>query len=163
MPINGHTGRRLALILAMGLTAGVGCRQRAGSLFPSYSPETAPEVYRFRDLSHHIYSVSGTSDGKRLWAVGEEGTILESSDGEHWSPRTSGTTNDLYSVFGTSDEKRLWAVGGEGTILESSDGEHWNPRTSGTTNDLYSVFGTSDGKRLWAVGREGTILESSDG
>jgi hypothetical protein len=54
-----------------------------------------------------------------LWAVGDEGTILESSDGEHWNARTSGTTSDLRSVYGTRDGKPLWAVGAGGTILEA--------------------------------------------
>ena len=67
-----------------------------------------------------LSSISGTSDGKRLWAVGRQGTILESGDGEHWNKRNSGTKNDLYSIFGTNDGKRLWAVGGSGTILESA-------------------------------------------
>jgi photosystem II stability/assembly factor-like uncharacterized protein/predicted ATPase len=116
-----------------------------------------------RDLNTPLRSVFASSDGKSLCAVGNKGTILESSDGEHWNRSASGTTNDLYSVFGTSDGKRLWAVGGRGTILESNGGEHWNTLTSGTTNNLNSVFGTSDGKRLWAVGDYGTILESSDG
>jgi len=110
-----------------------------------------------------LYSIFGTSDGKRLWAVGDKGTILESSDGEHWNPLTIGPPNALTSIFGTSDGKRLWAVGEKGTILESNGGEYWTALTSGTPSDLFSVFGTSDGKRLWAVGEKGTILESSDG
>jgi photosystem II stability/assembly factor-like uncharacterized protein len=152
-----------ALPLVAYLTTQVGCRQNLGNLSPSYSNETAPRIYAFRNVTPDLNSVFGTSDGKRLWAVGAKGTILESSDGDHWNVRTSGTTSDLNAVFGTSDGKRLWVVGQEGTILESSDGEHWNARTSGTTEDLNSVFGTSDGKRLWAVTARGTILESSDG
>ena len=55
------------------------------------------------------------------WAVGENGTILESDDGgEHWNARNSGTPNNLYSIFGTSDGKHLWAVGDNGTILEAA-------------------------------------------
>jgi photosystem II stability/assembly factor-like uncharacterized protein len=109
-----------------------------------------------------LSSIFGTSDGKRLWAVGQSGTILESDDGgEHWNPRKSGTRNYLNGIFGTSDGKRLWAVDWNGTILESDDrGEHWNPRKSGTRSWLQGIFGSSDGKRLWAVGMNGTILES---
>ena len=96
-----------------------------------------------------LFSIFGTSDGKRLWAVGDDGTILESDDGgEHWSARDSGTQCSLSSIFGTSDGKQLWAVGTK--ILESDDGgEHWNSRAAGDGN---SIFGTSDGKRLWTVG-----------
>jgi len=150
--------------VAAGSLAMGACRHDfGGRLSPSYSEETAPQVFAWIALESDLLSIFGTSDGKRLWAVGEHGTILESGDGEHWTPRNSGTTNRLYSIFGTSDGKRLWAVGGNGTILESGDGEHWMPRTSGTTKGLLSIFGTSDGKRLWAVGEHGTILESGDG
>jgi len=109
--------------------------------------------------------VYGTSDGQHLWAVGFEGTILESVDGgEHWSPRASGTQSGLDSVYGSSDGQHLWAVGERGTILKSADGgEHWSPRASGTKDLLRSVYGASDGQHLWAVGFEGTILESVDG
>jgi photosystem II stability/assembly factor-like uncharacterized protein/Mrp family chromosome partitioning ATPase len=113
--------------------------------------------------TYDLYSVFGTRDGKRLWAVGESGTIMESGDGQHWDAQTSGTTNNLMSIIGTSDGKRLWAVGMSGTILESGDGQRWNAQTSGTTNDLYSVFLTGDGKRLWAVSKMGDILESGNG
>jgi hypothetical protein len=110
-----------------------------------------------------LISIFGTSDGTRLWAVGDKGTILESDDGEHWIARNSGTSEHLDWIFGTSNGNRLWAVGENGTILESDDGAHWVARDSGSPNRLYSIFGTSDGKRLWAVGDKGTILESGDG
>ena len=124
------------------------------------------DIPRARDTRRNdLSSIFGTSDGKRLWAVGSEGTILESDDGrgEHWSPLNSGTHNWLHSIFGTSNGERLWTVGGGGTILESDDGEHWKARNSGNQSRLSNIFGTSDGKRLWAVGENGTILESDDG
>ena len=100
----------------------------------------------------------------RGWAVGENGTILHSTDGATWQPQTGGTrATDLYSIFGTGDAKTLWAVGQHGAILHSADGATWQPQTSGTTNELYSIFGTSDGRTLWAVGECGTILHSTDG
>jgi hypothetical protein len=143
------------------LSLASGCRQLAWEeLSPQYTEKTAPQVYKFRDLNPDLRSI-WTSDGKRLWAVGDRGTILESDDGEHWNARSSGTPNGLLSIFGTSDGKRLWAVGDIGTILESDDGEHWNARSSGTSNDLLSIFGTSNGKRLWAVGQTGSILEAA--
>jgi hypothetical protein len=110
-------------------------------------------------------SIFGTSDGGRVWAVGEKGTITESDDGgARWTPLRSGTTEDLRSIFGTSDGKRLWAAGEEGTILEADDGGGtWSARNSGTTNFLNSIFGNGDGTRLWIVGGAGAILESGDG
>jgi hypothetical protein len=64
-----------------------------------------------------LFSIFGTSDGKRLWAVGDDGTILESDDGgEHWSARDSGTQCSLLrssgpataSSFGPS-APRFWS------------------------------------------------------
>jgi photosystem II stability/assembly factor-like uncharacterized protein len=41
----------------------------------------------------------GQTLDKRLWTVGDEGTILESDDGsEHWNARDSGTQNSLTGV-----------------------------------------------------------------
>jgi photosystem II stability/assembly factor-like uncharacterized protein len=78
------------------------------------------EHWKPRDSSSQTWlrSIFGSSDGKRLWAVGLKGAILESYDGgEHWKVRGSGTSNNLVSIFGTSDGKRLWAVGDKGTIV----------------------------------------------
>ena len=105
----------------------------------------------FHDRSHwnarnsgstnSLSSIFGTSDGKRLWAVGSKGTILESDDGgEHWNARNGGRKNSLSSIFGTSDGKRLWAVGSSTDILESLDGgEHWSTvHTSSLWSPLYN-------------------------
>jgi photosystem II stability/assembly factor-like uncharacterized protein len=122
--------------------------------------------------SAYLDSIFATSDGNHLWAVGANGTIVQSDDGgATWVVRYSSTTNVLTSIFGASDGQRLWAVGGKGTIVESVDGGvSWSAGNSGVTNDLFSIFGTGDGKRLWAVGSSNyplansssTILESDD-
>ncbi len=132
-----------------------------------------PWTARNSGSSAYLESIFGTGDGRHLWVVGVNGTILESDDGgATWTARYSGTTNILTSIFGASDGERLWAVGGQGTIVESVDGgASWTARRSGTTNGLGSIFGTSDGKRLWIVGSSdwplakssSTILESDDG
>ncbi len=128
------------------------------------SEQAEEESHAPRDIN----SIFGASDGKRLWAVGESGTILRSDDGEHWTGLRSGTQDYLSSIFGTSDGKRLWAVGfnneDEGTIMQSDDaGEHWRIRHRGAKILLRSVFGTGDANRLWIVGDHGTILKSDDG
>jgi photosystem II stability/assembly factor-like uncharacterized protein len=54
------------------------------------TPGAATYVYKWRDVNTALWSVYGASDGQHLWAVGDYGTIQESSDhGQHWSPRTS--------------------------------------------------------------------------
>jgi photosystem II stability/assembly factor-like uncharacterized protein len=77
-------------------------------------------VARDSGTTQELTSIFGTSDGKHLWVVGQNGTILESDDGgATWTARNSGTTNNLWSIFGTSGGQHLWAVGDHGTILES--------------------------------------------
>jgi len=143
-----------------------------GSPGQSQSPQEGADfgheskwIPRNSGTTQYLHSISGTGDARRLWAVGQNGTILESDDGgATWAEHNSGTTNDLQSIFGTNDGLRLWAVGQRGTILESDDGgATWTARKSGITSTLYSIFGTSDGLRLWGIGQKGTILESDDG
>jgi photosystem II stability/assembly factor-like uncharacterized protein len=61
-----------------------------------------------------------------LWAVGDGGTILHSSDGTTWNAQTSGTTNDLTSVAAVAAND-VFAVGDKGTILHY-DGTAWTPQ-----------------------------------
>jgi hypothetical protein len=92
-------------------------------------------------------------------AVGYEGVVFASTDGNTWDSHASGTSNDLYSVaHGLS---LYVAVGDKGTILTSPDGITWNNQTSGTARDLRSVAWGDSG--YVAVGRGGTILSSPDG
>ena len=93
--------------------------------------------------------------------VGVDGTILTSGDGNNWTSRSCGTTNDneLYGIaYGNGT---FVAVGNGGTVLTSSDGIKWIERTSGTTGTLTAVI---YGNNMFvAVGDEGIILTSSDG
>jgi photosystem II stability/assembly factor-like uncharacterized protein len=62
------------------------------------------------------------------WAVGENGSILHTSDGGGtWSLQASGTKNVLLGVAFTS-ALTGWAVGFGGTILHTTDGgASWVP------------------------------------
>ena len=112
-----------------------------------------------------LYTVCFT-DASHGWAVGNDGTILATTDGgAHWVAQTSGTTQYLMSVSFT-DSSNGWAVGGGGDvspILGTTDGgAHWVAQTSETTAQLNSVCFT-DASHGWAVGDEGTILATTDG
>jgi hypothetical protein len=96
-------------------------------------------------------------------SVGDNGTILTSSDGTTWTSRTSGTNKHLYGI--TYANSTFVVMGDNGTILTSSDGTTWTSRTSGTTNDLHR--GTYGNSTFVVVGDNttgsGTILTSPDG
>ncbi|MFN2285493.1 MAG: YCF48-related protein [Anaerolineae bacterium] len=90
-----------------------------------------------------------------LWAAGDEGTLLTSSDGAAWITVTSPTTAPLYGLT-FPDLTTGWAVGGTalGQILRY-DGSNWDVITT-TSATLYAVdfVSTADG---WAVGAHGGI------
>ena len=92
-------------------------------------------------------------------AVGYDGTILTSHDGENWIERTSGTTEILSGI--TYGNGTFVAVGYDGTILTSPDGGSWTLRDTGTDADFHGI--TYGNGTFVAVGWFGTILTSSDG
>ncbi len=101
------------------------------------------------------------------FAVGEDGTILNTTDGgASWVSQTSGTTELLRSVsFG--DANVGCAVGDNGTIRRTADGgATWVTSTSGATHDLRSVH-FIDACTGWIVGGFGSppppILKTTNG
>ena len=118
------------------------------------------ESNTLRDL-RGIHSVA---NGSKIWAVGEDGTIVHSNDGgEKWNAQQSNTSLYLYSVHSAADGLRVWAVGEDGTIVHSADGgETWSLQDSQTGIDLDEVTGGEDGRPVLAVGDNGTLLYSVD-
>ncbi len=96
------------------------------------------------------------------WAVGEDGSILKSTDGgESWHSKTSGTTENLNCIK-FYDLNVGMCVGNAGIILLSTDGgESWMPQNSANTNDLKSIIFTNS-TSIWITGFNGTILQSAD-
>ena len=99
------------------------------------------------------------------WAVGDDGTILDTRDGgANWEAQKRSSAASLNSVQFNSDGKRGWVVGESGTILATRDGgASWAAQKSGSTADLASVIFNNDGRRGWAVGDGGTILATANG
>ena len=92
-------------------------------------------------------------------AVGDNGAILRSNNGEIWSgvTTTSITTrlNDVYHA-----DNQWIAVGAAGTIIRSTDdGFTWSVVSSGATFNLNSVIYQDN---VWvAIGQSGNVLNSS--
>ena len=94
-----------------------------------------------------------------LVAVGEQGTILTSTNGSTWTRRVSGTTDRLSGVtFGAG---QYVAVGDNGRVLHSGDGSTWFATQPATTSPLDNVV-YAIGQYV-AVGDGGTIVTSPDG
>ena len=116
--------------------------------------------------------------GANLWvAVGDDGGIAKSSDGNLWSAAATsadgskgGITTFGYGVAYGKDSSGagLWvAVGNSGVIAKSSDGNIWSPAGSlgGITYGACVAYGKDDtGAGLWVVGgNDGILAKSSDG
>ena len=110
---------------------------------------------------------SGTADSLndvvfgrgRFVAVGEQDTVLSSTDGVTWRPEDAGEGHWYFGVgFGNNT---FVAVGTDGLVTTSPDAEQWVARESGTTNWLYDVAWGEAG--FVAVGYAGAIVSSSDG
>ena len=75
-------------------------------------------------------------------AVGNQGTIVRSTDGINWSAAASvPSTPDLYAVtYSIVPAGGLWvAVGAGGALFISGDASTWSAISSGTAQDLKGV------------------------
>ena len=90
-------------------------------------------------------------------AVGENGVITSSTDGSHWTPQQTTTTERLMAA--TFGEDRFVAAGDGGTILVSPDGYAWTDRSLSAKTDLYAVtYGTG---KFVAVGDGGAVFTAA--
>jgi photosystem II stability/assembly factor-like uncharacterized protein len=114
------------------------------------------------------------AQGGQLWAVGQAGTILHSSDdGATWQSQSSGVTAELSAVcFG--DALHGWAVGGQDTgslgqsptsqvILRTVDGgATWFSQPAPGKRPLRALTFV-DPLQGWAVGDGGAVVRTVDG
>jgi hypothetical protein len=100
-----------------------------------------------------------TTNGFTTLAVGDDGTIVRSTEPTTWATVTSGTTNKLNAVVWGSSGNAV-AVGDGGVVLSTVNGTDWIVRTSGVTTDLTGVAWANN--RFLALGKNGTVLESTD-
>ena len=134
-------------------------------------------IARTTDGIHWDFVFSATNDpdivfldvvwtGKQFVAVGTDGLIVTSPDGETWTVRKS--SSDIYINSVASNGTRIVAVGHDCSdpancrplILESSDGESW----SQTDTSAYSDFSLNavvwTGTRFVALGDPGHAMTS---
>ena len=104
----------------------------------------------------------GCASASACMAVGDNGTIVATSNGSTWTAQSSGTTALLYSVACPSTSACV-AVGTSGVILATSNGgSTWTAQSSGTTQYFYGVSCPSTGI-CTAVGGNGAIRATSNG
>jgi hypothetical protein len=111
---------------------------------------------------------SVASSGSLFIALGTDGSILTSIDGNAWTsptpgsiPIPSGNVRMNSLAFGlVSSAARYVAVGDGGNIFTSTDLVTWTQPQSGTIRDLYNVSFPKDA--FVATGANGTLLTSTD-
>lgn len=103
--------------------------------------------------------------GKSYVAVGGNGVILRSDDGQKWTQIQSPVDTALTQISFSGESQTGWAVGHDGVILKSLDGgktwalQKWQPEVFAP---LFSVLAL-DANNAFAVGAFGTIKRTVDG
>ncbi|MFP4165112.1 MAG: WD40/YVTN/BNR-like repeat-containing protein [Chitinispirillaceae bacterium] len=136
------------------------------SVFMSLVYSQSQDSWSWQGISSGTDSyLSSVTWGKQMFvAVGGDGTILSSADGEEWTEQNSGTESPLNDVIWGKDQ--FMAVGRYGTVLTSPDGIEWNKRPtwilnpSGDEPDFkIALYGNG---RYIVIGN-GVIVYSRDG
>jgi len=90
-------------------------------------------------IRSHLYGVSA-ADSEHVWAVGDEGVILATSDGgSTWERQSSGTKAILYAVS-FADALHGWVAGCR-PIGDPVENQPWRYR--------WVILGTDDGGLTW--------------
>ncbi len=102
-------------------------------------------------------------DNQTVFAVGDFGTILKTSNGgTTWNTQNSPTGSFLFGIH-FANSNLGWIAGDNGNIMKSTDGgSTWIMKSTPTSNRLYDIDFV-DQLNGWAVGRSGTIIHSGDG
>lgn len=102
--------------------------------------------------------------GQRLVAVGGNGDIVTSADGERWTQVQTPVDVTLTGVA-FADQRHGWAVGHDALILHTADGgQSWSVQSfqPDLNAPLFSVLAL-DSQRALAVGAFGTLKLTEDG
>jgi len=110
---------------------------------------------------HGMYGIAAASP-LVAWAVGFDGWIWKTVDGEHWGQQTSPTGVPLNDVAALGVNV-AWAVGDAGVIVKTVDGgTTWTLQATPTTEQLRRIAAV-DVNTAWAVGANGMILKTTNG
>lgn len=110
------------------------------------------------------YNALAARDDKHAMAVGQNGVLLMTVDGDRWERRNAGVPSAVgLNAVAFLDDAHLIAVGDNGTIVVSANGgQTWSPRNSGVQAELSSVS-FIDPLHGWVAGANGTLLATTDG
>jgi photosystem II stability/assembly factor-like uncharacterized protein len=156
--------------------SGVLLQQGRVQLDAEFNEQVAIDAYRDRQTTRDVVGPSGApldgggfevsvasmlrgvGAGKHAWAVGEDGTILQSESGKkRWEIEDDAAKGARLNAVDLGTEDSGWAVGDGATILRLS-GAKWKPEPAAkeVTADLHGVHAAAT--EAWAVGATGLVL-----
>lgn len=108
-----------------------------GKIFVKEKEKNKNWIEKKNVVSENLNSIVWT--GTHFIAVGANGRIIRSTDGNSWTETTSGSSN-FNKVIHHFGQNLTIAVGDKGTIRWSQDsGNSWKTWTSGTNSNLYDI------------------------
>lgn len=131
-----------------------------------YTSNDAADTWTLRasGVTKHLYSIfAAYISGWKFVIVGEDGTILTSSDGTTWTPATNPDPdlNHLYKVLYNPGLGLWMAVGENGVILTSPDVTTWTQRDSGVAARFRAIAYSTEGFLIG--GENGVIIYTPTG
>jgi photosystem II stability/assembly factor-like uncharacterized protein len=106
-----------------------------------------------------LYAIWGS--GSTVYAVGEKGLVLRSSDGGHnFAPVSVGVTSDLHAVWGSG---ATVFVAGDSTVLLRGDAGSWTALTSPAMYGNWRALWGRSASDVWLAGDGNTVYHAADG
>lgn len=145
-----------ALSVGAGVYLAVG---DAGAIYTNASDgATDSWILQTSGSTNNLYGAAFVNN--RFIVVGDNGTLLSSSDGISWNQETSNTSNALRHVaYGATN---FVAVGDAGTIVSSTDATSWTAQAIPTTESFRNITFGPDNQFI-AVGTTGMLAYSTTG
>lgn len=132
--------------------------------------ETAPSApvkpwpSEIKPLASKALMLDVTSNGERLFAVGDRGTVIVSLDGKEWAQVQTPVRSPLTAIH-FADAQNGWIVGHDATILRTRDGgrswvlQNFQPELEKPFLDVLFL----DAEHGFAAGAYGLLYQTTDG
>ena len=147
---------RVVLTLALAVVSVSVCAQE-----PQAPAKPRPALMAAKAAQARLLDIAVA--GSQLVAVGEEGVILQSADGQTWQQMPSPVGVMLNRVHFT-DANSGWVLGYDASILQTQDGgKTWQLRHHDPKGRAIYDLQFMDAKHGIAIGGYGTVLETRDG
>lgn len=129
-----------------------------GKIYSSPDGETWNEINL--NLSENLLNIVYSKEKNLFVCCGASGSILTSTDGEIWTPRTSGVATRLVGL--TCNENLFVCSGSNGVILTSPDGETWTSISTGISFNFTNATYISE-MNIFVIIYGNKLLVSNDG